>query len=83
MKDPRYAKLAKLLVHHSAEVKAGNTVLVEAFPLETTTSPANSARAPSLMLTVASPPCPSLDWLLAPSTRSVCTCQAPRAPAWA
>ncbi|HYE19154.1 MAG TPA: aminopeptidase [Tepidisphaeraceae bacterium] len=33
MKDPRYAKLAKLLVHHSAEIQAGNTVLVEAFEI--------------------------------------------------
>src|SRR5688572_1444104 len=35
MKDPRYLELAKLLVHHSAQVKAGDKVLVEAFDIPT------------------------------------------------
>src|SRR5262245_21684000 len=33
MKDPRYSNLAKLLVHHSSQVKAGDKVLVEAFDI--------------------------------------------------
>ena len=35
MKDPRYGELAKLLVHHSAQVKRGDKVLVEAFDIPT------------------------------------------------
>src|SRR5258706_15300364 len=39
MKDPRFAKLARLLVHHSASVQNGDKVLIEAFdiPAEFTT----------------------------------------------
>jgi aminopeptidase len=39
MKDPRHAKLAELLVHHSSRVQAGDNVLIEAFdiPQEFTT----------------------------------------------
>ena len=39
MKDPRHAKLAQLLVHHSARVQKGEKVLIEAFdiPAEFTT----------------------------------------------
>lgn len=33
MKDPRYTDLAKLLVHHSSQVKSGDKVLVEAFDI--------------------------------------------------
>ena len=33
MKDPRFSKLAKTLVHHSMEVKPGDKVLVEAFDI--------------------------------------------------
>src|SRR5688572_4063231 len=33
MKDPRYTKLAKTLVHHSMKVKPGDKVLVEAFDI--------------------------------------------------
>ena len=33
MKDPRHAKLAELLVHHSSRVQAGDNVLVEAFDI--------------------------------------------------
>jgi aminopeptidase len=33
MKDPRYAQLADLLVHHSIEVSRGDKVLVEAFDI--------------------------------------------------
>lgn len=33
MKDPRYTQLAKLLVGHSMQVKAGDKVLVEAFDI--------------------------------------------------
>lgn len=33
MKDPRYTKLAKLLVSHSMKLKAGEKVLVEAFDI--------------------------------------------------
>ncbi|HEY7087320.1 MAG TPA: aminopeptidase [Tepidisphaeraceae bacterium] len=33
MKDPRFAQLAKVLVHHSSEVKSGDKVLVEAFDI--------------------------------------------------
>src|SRR3954463_4332363 len=33
MKDPRYTQLADLLVHHSARVKSGDRVLVEAFDI--------------------------------------------------
>jgi aminopeptidase len=33
MKDPRHAKLADLLVHHSARVQKGERVLVEAFDI--------------------------------------------------
>jgi aminopeptidase len=33
MKDPRYTKLANLLVHHSCKVKAGDKVLIEAFDI--------------------------------------------------
>src|SRR3954453_12691828 len=35
MKDPRYTDLAKVLVHHSSEVKPGDKVLVEAFDIPT------------------------------------------------
>lgn len=35
MKDPRYTKLAKTLVHHSMKVKPGDKVLVEAFDIPT------------------------------------------------
>jgi len=35
MKDPRHASLAKLLVHHSMHVEAGDKVLVEAFDIPT------------------------------------------------
>jgi aminopeptidase len=39
MKDPRHAKLAELLVHHSSRVQPGDNVLIEAFdiPQEFTT----------------------------------------------
>src|SRR5258706_776146 len=39
MKDPRFARLAQLLVHHSASVQNGDKVLIEAFdiPSEFTT----------------------------------------------
>jgi aminopeptidase len=33
MKDPRHAKLAELLVHHSSRVQAGDNVLIEAFDI--------------------------------------------------
>src|SRR3954447_9545817 len=33
MKDPRFTQLADLLVHHSARVKSGDRVLVEAFDI--------------------------------------------------
>ncbi|HEY1685340.1 MAG TPA: aminopeptidase [Tepidisphaeraceae bacterium] len=33
MKDPRYTDLAKVLVHHSCEVKPGDKVLIEAFDI--------------------------------------------------
>jgi len=33
MRDPRTAKLAHLIVHHSCELKAGEAVLIEAFDL--------------------------------------------------
>jgi aminopeptidase len=33
MKDPRYTQLAEVLVHHSARVKAGDRVLIEAFDI--------------------------------------------------
>jgi aminopeptidase len=33
MKDPRLAKLAQLLVHHSARVRSGENVLIEAFDI--------------------------------------------------
>jgi aminopeptidase len=35
MKDPRYDNLAKILVHHSAQVKPGDKVLIEAFDIPT------------------------------------------------
>ncbi|HWB53005.1 MAG TPA: aminopeptidase [Tepidisphaeraceae bacterium] len=33
MKDPRYTDLAKVLVHHSCQVQAGEKVLIEAFDI--------------------------------------------------
>jgi len=33
MKDPRYTKLAELLVHHSTKLQAGENVLIEAFDI--------------------------------------------------
>jgi aminopeptidase len=33
MKDPRFVKLAKVLVHHSAQVSPGDKVLIEAFDI--------------------------------------------------
>ena len=33
MKDPRIARLAEILLHHSCQVKDGQTVLIEAFDL--------------------------------------------------
>src|SRR5437870_4985414 len=33
MNDPRYAQLARLLVHHSAQVRKGDNVLIEAFDI--------------------------------------------------
>ena len=33
MKDPRYSQLADVLVHHSARVKSGDRVLIEAFDI--------------------------------------------------
>src|SRR5690348_14782468 len=33
MKDPRFQQLADVLVHHSARVKAGARVLIEAFDI--------------------------------------------------
>lgn len=33
MKDPRYTDLAKVLVHHSCQVKPGDKVLIEAFDI--------------------------------------------------
>jgi aminopeptidase len=35
MKDPRYTDLANVLVHHSAQVKPGDKVLIEAFDIPT------------------------------------------------
>src|SRR2546422_897524 len=39
MRDPRYSKLANVLVHHSCEVTQGDRVLIEAFdiPIDFTT----------------------------------------------
>ena len=36
MKDPRYTKLANLLVNHSTQVKPGEKVLIEAFDIPPT-----------------------------------------------
>jgi aminopeptidase len=33
MKDPRFSQLAKVLVHHSSQVKPGDKVLIEAFDI--------------------------------------------------
>src|SRR4051812_26068865 len=33
MKDPRYTQLARVLVHHSAQVRKGDKVLIEAFEI--------------------------------------------------
>jgi aminopeptidase len=35
MKDPRFSQLAKVLVHHSSQVKSGDRVFVEAFDIPT------------------------------------------------
>jgi aminopeptidase len=35
MKDPRFAQLAKVLVHHSSQVKNGDKVLIEAYDIPT------------------------------------------------
>jgi aminopeptidase len=35
MKDPRFSQLAKVLVHHSSQVKSGDKVLIEAFDIPT------------------------------------------------